>query len=919
MPVKNSLKPFDFGSDSTFVPDEQEKELKPFDFGSDSTFVPDAQEPTGLMELAKDQWKQGLVDRALSFVPDSVQNAFQGRPAVDINVAVGSNAARDQDAEDRAAAASLLNLDIKNLQPRTVDEQIVADLARAGSDFMSFLGGAGNKIVKPISAGLESAFGTLTGTLGGETASGIAVGLGAEEGGKVEQSARIVGGGFGGALSAGTVMSGVKAGIAAGQAGTNIKNKLTGKVGEAVNEGETYVATSQVSNFITDALKSDPTTGDKIAHVEKVLQEFPELNVGPWIAMTDNPVFKDNLNYLLRTNPVFHGTIKTQIADATAVIKTRKEALFAKDGPKAETKIFKELEKGLAGAKTVIQNVDKALQTVAGPLASTKVRTPQELGNIVVQLVERKKKAVRTQMKPLYDNLFLNAEADGVVFRRDQTEALHTFATSEVKELFGVMPAKYREVITKWKSKPMLDEAGKVVLGPDKKPIMEYPEASLRQLDSFKRGINEGLRKKSITGDSRARLENMKTQLDAQLADMGDFGAKYKGLDFEYWSRLGIPLSKEGIKQMSTRKFADQVAPLLSRPAQAKEFLDMVGPAGKSVVRASTLAQLSKTAYDAKTGELDILALDKFRNNPNNREIMELSGLKDEFSDISVAVKALDEERASASTKYIEGSTGHTRQFFGRMNEQGLDGVIGDLLTSPAKTQGHLKFIKGLTPESQDIIMTGLKAELSTTALRSGDGAMAFIKKNQRTYDEVFGKGMYNDLKSLADVQDLLGGISLDSIKVAAKHTRMQDFLKRGTGVSLSQVSSLARDRIMSGFQKMFVLTNKMNSARVDAKEEQLMIELFTKKGALKEISEAAATLKLDINKPEAIRAFANSINKTISRGAYMGTEAAKEDNLREGNKRRADEITYPTPAPTPQPRRVPLVQSNAGLFSGQF
>ena len=647
------------------------------------------------------------------------------------------------------------------------------------------------------------------------------------------------------------------------------------------------MATSQVANFINDALKSDPKTGDKIAHVESVLQEFPDLDVGPWIAMTDNPVFKDNLNYLLRTNPVFHGTLKTQIADAEAIIKTRKEVLFSKDGFKAETKIFKELEKGLSGAKAVIQNVDKALQAVAGPLSSTKVRTPQELGNIVVKLVDRKKKAVRTQMKPLYDDLFLKAEADGVVFRSDQTEALHTFATAEVKELFGLMPAKYGETIKKWKPTPLRDEKGKIVKGPDKKPIMEYPEASLRQLDSFKRGINEGLRNKNITGDFRARLENMKTQLDAQLADMGDFGAKYKGLDFEYWSRLGVPLSKEGIKQMSTRKFADQVAPLLSRPAQAKEFLDMVGSAGTAVVRASTLAQLSKTAYNEKTGELDVLALDRYRNSPSNREILELSGLKDEFSDISVAVKALDEERAAASTKYIAGAAGHTRQFFGRMNEQGLDGVIGDLLTSPAKAQGHLEFIKGLAPESQDIVMTGLRAELSSTALRSGEGAMAFIKKNQRTYDEVFGKGMYDDLKSLADVQDLLGGISLDSIKVAAKHTRMQDFLKRKTGVPLSQVSSIARDRIMSGFQKMFVLTNKMNSARVDAKEEQLMIELFTKKGALKEISEAAATLKLDINKPEAIRAFADSINKSISRGAYMGTEAAEEEITREDEVKR--------------------------------
>jgi len=308
----------------------------------------------------------------------------------------------------------------------------------------------------------------------------------------------------------------------------------------------------------------------------------------------------------------------------------------------------------------------------------------------------------------------------------------------------------------------------------------------------------------------------------------------------------------------------------------------MVGAAGRPVVRASTLAELSKSVYNEKTGELDILALDRFRNNPANREIIELGGLAPEFADISTMVKVLDEERASASTKYIEGSKGHTRQFFGRMNEQGLDGVMNDILTSPAKTQGHMEFIKGLSPESQDIVMTGLRAELSTNALRSGEGAMNFIKKNQRSFDTVFGKGMYEDLKSLSDVQDLLGGLPLDTIKVAAKHTRMQDFLKRKTGVPLSQVSSIARDRIMSGFQKVFVLVNKMNSARVDVKEEQLMIELFTKKGALKEIREAADTLKLDINKPEAIRAFADSINRSISRGAYMGTEAAEEENLRE-------------------------------------
>ena len=50
----------------------------------------------------------------------------------------------------------------------------------------------------------------------------------------------------------------------------------------------------------------------------------------------------------------------------------------------------------------------------------------------------------------------------------------------------------------------------------------------------------------------------------------------------------------------------------------------------------------------------------------------------------------------------------------------------------------------------------------------------------------------------------------------------------------------------------------------------------------LKEIKDNAEYFKLNINKPEALTQFTDSINKTISRGAYMGVEAVKEDEKRE-------------------------------------
>jgi len=870
---------FDFSTAKRIEPDEQKGTS--FDF-STATHIPKALQAPTTTALAGDQFKQGLVDLALGVIPDSLQNILQGRSAIDLDVTVGSEQARNITAADRRKAADVLGLDVKNLQPTTVGESFVANIARAGADPTSYIGGVGPKLATPVTAFLESSFGTTTGTAGSMFSGDLVRHLGAEEGGKVHQAASIVGGGFGGGVSGTSVLSLAKATGAATKTAFQFKDKKAGDVGKAVDEGETFVATHQVSNFITEALRSDPALGAKVEHVEAALLEFPELNIGPWVAMTENPVFRDNLNYLLTTNPSFYATLKTQIAGAESVIQTRQEQLFKEGGFQAEKGIFKALEKGLQNARSVISNVDKELASLSAPTAPQKVRTPEQIGNIVTRLVERKKKAVRAEMTPAYNNLFKQAEADNINFSQDSVAHMHTFATSEVKELFGLMPKEYRQIINKWKQQPVRDADGKAVKGEDGKVLMEHPTASIRELDSLKRSVNEGLRNPNIKGDSRARLENLKKELDGQIAGMGDFGKKYKGLDYEYWARLGIPLNKDGIKDISSKKFGDQVAPLLSRPQQAREFLGMVGNMGVPVVRASVLAQLGKSAYDVESGELNLIKLEKFRTNPANREIIEMSGLANEFSDISTAVRALDEQRASASTQYIEGSRGHTRQFFGRMHESGIDGVMNDLLTSPAKTQSHLDFIKGLDVESQDIITTGLKAELASRAINSGKGAMSFIKQNQRAFDDVFGKGMYNDLKALADMQDIVSELPLEKIHLAAKHTKLEDFLKRKTGVPLSQANSLLRDRIMSPFQKMFVFMNKMNSSRVDAKEEQMMIELFTKKGVLEELRSRADDLKLDINKPEAVRAFATSVNKSFSRGMYMGMQAAEEELKRE-------------------------------------
>jgi len=869
------------------TPQNQEEELQELVFDETVPLAPKAVESNSMWDLVEDTAKQTLVDNTLAVIPNSILNMFQGR-APDMAI-IGSPEEKARLASDRAVAAETMGLDVKNIQPKTVLEQVVANVVRAGGDPTSYIGGAGfNTVTKMTTAALESAVGTATGTIGGEAASQAVVALGAEEGGAIDTTARTVGGAFGGVAPAASITGLAKAGTAAVKAGYDLKPKLTegpekavGEIGKGIAEGEMFIATSQVSNFIESALRSDPTTATKINEVEAVLSDFPDIDLGPWVAMTDNPVFRDSLDHILKTNPEFHGTIKTQLKSAREVIQARKESLYPDEGYKAEKSISKELDKASESARKVIKNVDKAIQSASAPLSSKRVSTPQRLGRVYNALIERKQKAVSTLMAPKYKTLFKQAEDNGVSFSSDNTAALYRFATQEAKELFGVMPRTYGEVITKWKPVVVRDANGKPLKGPDGKVLKESPEVSLRELDSFKKEVNKGLRNSSIQGDSRVRLQNMKNELSAQINNMGDFGAQYKGLDLEYWQLVGFPLNRDGLKDMNSKKFDEQIAPVLTRPQQARQFLDSIGDMGKPVIRAAVYSDASKSVYNDKTGEVDYVALDKYVNSPLNREIIDLAGMRSELGDMGTAIRNLDESRVEQSTKYVEGSRGHTRELYGRLNERGLDGVVLDVLSSPSKTGKHLEFIKGLSKDSQDIVMTGLRGEMASVALRSGEGAMTYIKNNERAFDDVFGKGMYEDLKSLTEMKDLFENLSLDKIKIASKQNKLQDILKRKTGVPLTQISSILRDRIMSGFQKVFVVMNKMNSARVDANEEQLLINLFSQRGVLKEIKDNAEHFKLNINKPAALTQFTDSMNKTISRGAYMGVEAVKEDEKR--------------------------------------
>lgn len=883
MKQSNELKVFSMDEFEDFKPDTPAAPTLSMDEFEDFEADEIASEETNeLVELAEDSFKQQLVDNVLNIVPDSIMRMFQGTD-FELNV-VGSPEDRAKVAKDRAFVADNLGLDVKNIQPTTVMEQVVANVARAGGDPLSFVGGVGrNTVIKGATAATESAVGTATGTVGAEFTSQA---FGTEAGSTGDVLARTFGGVMGGVAPTASATGAIKATTAAVPAAFSVVSKTPqnplDKVSDSVKEGETFVATSQVSEFLTSALKADPNTQVKINEVESILSSYPELKIGPWVAMVENPLLKDNMNYLLKTQPEFRGKVDSQLSEASVALNIRKENLYGKEGSASEKAILDELDKASQKAKKVIEALDKDLHTVTSKASYARVRTPEQIGRTANNLIERKKKAVTSLMSPKYTNLFKNAEDSGVVFSKEKTESLYSFANNEVKELFGVLPREYGQIINKWKPVPVKDSEGKIVKDAQGNVLKESPDGSLRQLDSLKRSINKGLANSNIKGDSRARLENLKKALDVEIRNMGSFGSEYKALDLEYWKLVGLPLGSEGLKQISSKKFDDQKAPLLSKPAQAREFLSSVGDIGLPVVRAAVYSNLNKAAMNPKTSELDYDKVNSFIKSPANRDIIEIAGMSDELSTMTKAIRAIDEGRLAQSNKFIEGSQQYSKDFFAQVNNKGLDEVVTDMFNSRSKTDRYLDFIKGLDSNSQDIILTGIKGEMVSQALNSKGPSIKFFEKNKRAFDSVFGKGTYEEAKKLSKLEDLFNSINLDSVNIASKQVRMQDPIQKRTGVPLSQISSVARDRIMSGFQKFFVILNKMNSSRIDSTHDNLMMDLFLKEGALKNLNEQADKLKLNINKPAAINAFVNSINNSISRGAYMGLQAIEEEQKRQ-------------------------------------
>lgn len=737
---------------------------------------------------------------------------------------------------------------------------------------LAFLGA--KKVSGAVTEVLHSYAANVLGQVGAETGATIAKDLGGGE--TAQQIAATVGGIAGGAVT----IPGRTAGAAAIESGKKAYSERK-RVNQSIDSATEYAASSEVKQLIDKATKIQPDLDDVLKATTELQAEVPSLVVPPVAALADNPIYRKNTEYLLRTNPEFYAKAKESLSDAKKAIDSRKESLFGTSGPQADAKLKAALptnyDKDIRVAKKRINAIDAQLEKV-----TDSVRTSVDyidVGKRTDSLMKAKEASVRAKVGPKYTKVLKDADTAGVVLPASSVAAVHQmYKALRSEELFASFPSLASKLNQKWSPKKV--EPSPIIIPgvTPPKAKKQYKSVSLTEMDSLKRELNKAIRKVKDSTQKRV-LNNLKKTLADEINKLPEeFSEAYKAVDFEFYKELGIPKNKAEIDQLDSAKFMSQTGSYLSKPEQAQEFLSFVGDAGIPVVRDAILIKMQGAGLTGggifTNGLVDPKKLAGFINQ-NRTLINTVPGLKDELLDTRKLVDNLTSVKGRLDSEYNTKAKELGEGFYKAFHKKGLSTVTSEVLESSAGSQKYLRDIKNFEPETAKMARQAVRAGLLEKAIGSNISTIDFIKENQRAFSDWFGPTYAKDVDAIAQASDLINKIDIDKMKFALDY-KDQDILLERVGISGPQLQSVLRDRISNGLTKLAIIGSKISTSSVSAKRDSKVMELLLNPQSLKTIRESVQQERIKILDSKTISTIAQAVNNAVYRGLYFGGIAAE-------------------------------------------
>jgi hypothetical protein len=598
-------------------------------------------------------------------------------------------------------------------------------------------------------------------------------------------------------------------------------------------------------------------------NIDAIMNEFKRVgqvvgtgDVPLLVAMSDNPIVQTEVTRLVKSNPGVRQEIDRELNT------------FLQNVDQKSTDLFGNRYTPISGAKTPLttqinKNI-KLREAVDDKLDDLSSRIPKpddvQLGLDTQRLVEIRSKAAKAEMTPMYEAIKDGASKAGATLPDTGVRDIHSFVVANnMQDIFG-RRTRLDNLITK----NFAPQNG------------EYFPASFKDVISLKEEINRVQRSVKMDEVAKMRLNELEDVVDAARQQIpGKWNEALMNADKQYYEKIGVPFGSQGIKDIGSRKYTEQVAPQIVKNADSlRQFLKVGGNEGVTIADNAIMSEVYKKVI--KNDAVDPRALNKYIKDksavidqiPGMREKLQATLFDD--STLKLARKDLDDKVALAEKQVADNFVLSVKDSDG-ISVPNYSELASRLFTDPRFFGKITKDLSQLDKQTSAAVMRNIQAEVVEKARNSTDGGIGFLTspKNKAVIDKVFGKGYQQEVKDILTMSDALQKADISKVTAAIK-TGDTDILGQIVpGLDVPYVASTLRDRISSKFQKAVRLISRAKTAQLRTDTDEAIKQLLLDRNGMQKLQAIKNTMDFRLQNPASLKQVVDALDSTLPRYMY--------------------------------------------------
>ena len=514
---------------------------------------------------------------------------------------------------------------------------------------------------------------------------------------------------------------------------------------------------------------------------------------------------------LAKSDGTFRSKVNEEVKRVSEAIDKHAYDLFGARYAIAKVDASPQILKEQIKRQENIVAVDDQLDKLSTGLKPNETRA--QTGNAITNLVEARKQIAKAELSVNYKQLMLEAKKKGAQLPKEATKDLYNFVIeNNFRDIFGKGTPLDKRILSVFGPKTL--KSGKRVFTP----------VNFNHVDSLKRAINGIKRRPNLPDDIAFKINQLDDAFKrAKNQIPGNWNQRLNDLDRLYYEKVGVPFNAQGIKDMSSKKYAEQVAPiLLDKKSSLDDFLNIAGEEGVVIAKNAMYSKIYKEAFN-ENGLIDRKKLLTFSK--KNREVIDsIPGMSDEVVAILADERVLQLRRQALDNAYKI----QERRF--------ADNVI----------------------------------------LKDGEGAIDFKRKV---------KGMINNTDNIDTFFDSLSDLSPQG-KEAVLNAARAEFVDigRSSGTSMYNFvtdpsnSTQLRDRISSFTQKMVRIASKFQTAKGREAVDLAISDLLIDPQGIQKLRNTAVQFDFKLNKPEAFKNIQGAFADIMPLYMYTSLKAGQRE-----------------------------------------